>query len=175
MTHGRIYKIQLKGTKSAPPGDLSKKTSTELVELLKNNNPWWHRTALRLLAERRDRSVAGRLQEMLFQSKQDTLSLRGLWGLCGIGAFDETLAAKALDHPSPWVRSWTVRLLGEPGRVSPAMLEKLTRMAQQDPAPEVRLQLASTAGRLTSQDTVPLACTTSCCTRRMPVTRVFPS
>jgi putative heme-binding domain-containing protein len=36
------------------------------------------------------------------------------------------------------------------------MLETLTQMAKQDPAPEVRLQLASTAQRLTSQDTVPL-------------------
>jgi putative membrane-bound dehydrogenase-like protein len=156
MTHGRIYKIQRRGNKSPPPGDLSKKTSAELAELLKNNNPWWHRTALRLLAERRDRSVAGRLREMLFQSKQDTLSLRGLWGLFGIGAFDDALAGKALDHPSPWLRSWVVRLLGEPGRVSPAMLEKLTWMAKHDPAPEVRLQLASTAGRLTGQDPVPL-------------------
>jgi putative membrane-bound dehydrogenase-like protein len=172
MTHGRIYKIQLKGTGrkkgtvplsskgqsplSRPPEDLSKKTSGELVELLKNNNPWWYRTALRLLAERRDSSVTGRLEEMLFLSKQDTLSLRGLWGLYAVGAFDEALAAKALDHPSPWVRSWAVRLIGEPGRVSPPMLEKLTRMAKEDPAPEVRLQLASTAGRLAKQDTVPL-------------------
>jgi putative heme-binding domain-containing protein len=36
------------------------------------------------------------------------------------------------------------------------MLEKLTQMASDDPAPEVRLQLASTAGRLTGRDTVPL-------------------
>jgi putative membrane-bound dehydrogenase-like protein len=156
MTHGRIYKIQRKGTRSASPGDLSKKSSGELVELLKNDNPWWYRTALRLLAERHDQSVAGLLEEMLFQNKQDTLSLRGLWGLYGIGAFDESLAARALDHPSPWVRSWAVRLFGEPGRVSAGILQKLTQMARQDPAPEVRLQLASTGGRLTSQDTVPL-------------------
>jgi putative membrane-bound dehydrogenase-like protein len=50
MTHGRIYKIQPTGAKSAPPGDLSKKSSAELVELLKNNNPWWtlHFTARKI-------------------------------------------------------------------------------------------------------------------------------
>src|SRR5262249_49503577 len=52
MTHGRIYKIQRKGTKSKRPGDLSKRSSGELVEVLKNGNPWWYRTALRLLKER---------------------------------------------------------------------------------------------------------------------------
>jgi putative membrane-bound dehydrogenase-like protein len=156
MTHGRIYKIQRTGTKPMPLEDLSKKSSRELVELLKNNNPWWHRTALRLLTEQRDRSVAPLLEEMLLQSKEDTFSLRGLWGLYGIGAFDEALAAKALQQPSPWVRSWTVRLLGEAAHVSTAMLETLAQLAKQEPAPEVRLQLASTAQRLTSQDTAPL-------------------
>ncbi len=155
MTHGRIYKIQRKGTKRKPPGDLSKKSSAELVELLKNDNPWWYRTALRLLAERRDRSVARSLTELALQSKDDRLSLRGLWGLYAIGAFDD-LAQALLHHESPWVRSWTVRLLGEPGRVSDPTLEQLVLMAGQDKAPEVRLQLASTAQRLTQQDTLPL-------------------
>src|SRR5262249_28138721 len=96
MTHGRIYKIQRTNTKATPPVDLSGKSSQELVELLKNNNPWWHRTALRLLAVRRDRSVAPKLLELLRNGKDDSLSLRGLWGLEDVGAFDETLAATAL-------------------------------------------------------------------------------
>jgi putative membrane-bound dehydrogenase-like protein len=156
MTHGRIYKIQRTGTAGMPPVDLSRKSSRELVDLLTNNHPWWHRTALRLLTERRDRSVAPLLEAMLLHSKEDTFGLRGLWGLYGIGAFDEALAIKALQQPSPWMRSWTVRLLGEAKHVSADMLETLTHLAKQDPAPEVRSQLASTAQRLTSQDTVPL-------------------
>src|SRR5262249_11968015 len=50
QTHGRIYKIQRTGTKSVPV-DLAKKSSKELVEILANDNPWWYRTALRLLGE----------------------------------------------------------------------------------------------------------------------------
>src|SRR5438105_4477875 len=57
MTHGRIYKIQRQGAKPWPAADLTRKSNRELVELLKNNNPWWHRTALRLLAERHDPCV----------------------------------------------------------------------------------------------------------------------
>jgi len=156
MTHGRIYKIQRKGTHAEPPGDLSRKSSRELVELLKNDNPWWYRTALRLLAERRDLMAAPMLEELLAQSKDDSRALRAIWGLYAVGAWDETLAKRTLHHESPWVRSWTVRLLGESGKVSSEMMAELTRLAMLDPAPEVRLQLACTAQRLTGQDTVPL-------------------
>ena len=79
MTHGRIYKIQRKGTKSQPPPDLSKKSSKELVALLKNDNPWWYRTALRLLKERSDRSVLPQLRQLALQNDNDAHALRGLW------------------------------------------------------------------------------------------------
>src|SRR5437763_2918976 len=118
MTHGLIYKIQRKGAQSPPSADLSRKTTQELVKLLKTNNPWWHRTALRLLAERRDRSVASQLQELVLKSREETVSLRGLWGLYAVGGLDEDLAEKLSHHASPWVRSWTVRLLGEANTVS---------------------------------------------------------
>src|SRR5262249_20326890 len=150
------FKIQRTGTGKQAPVDLAKKSSRELVGLLKNNNPWWHRTALRLLKERRDRSVAPELTELALRGGDDALSLRGLWGLYAVGAFDESVAEKALGHPSPWVRSWAVRLLGEAGRVSDKMLARFTEMAENDPTPEVRLQLASTAQRLTGQDTLAL-------------------
>jgi putative membrane-bound dehydrogenase-like protein len=155
-THGRIYKIQRTGTKNTPPPDLNKKSSVELVELLKNNNPWWHRTALRLLRERRDRGVAPALEEIALQSGDDALALRGMWGLYAVGAFDEAIAEKTLAHKSPWVRSWAVRLLGESGQVSDKMLAHFASLAAKDEAPEVRSQLASTAQRLIKQDVLPL-------------------
>jgi putative membrane-bound dehydrogenase-like protein len=156
MTHGRVYKIQRKGVRAGPAVDLSKKSSRELADLLTNDNPWWYRTALRLLAERRDRSVAPRLRELALQNKNDAHALRGLWGLYAVGALDEDFASRCLAHESPWVRSWTVRLLGEAGRVSGPMLERWVRLAAEDPAPEVRLQLAAIAQKLTRQDTLPL-------------------
>jgi putative membrane-bound dehydrogenase-like protein len=156
MTHGRIYKIQRKSTKAKRPGDLGKKSSKQLVKLLTNDNPWWYRTALRLLNERRDRSVAPELRELVRKGKNDAHQLRGLWGLYAVGAFDEPFARKCLGHASPWVRSWAVRLLGEAGKVSAKVLERFEEMARSDRAPEVRLQLASTAQKLKGQDTLPL-------------------
>jgi putative membrane-bound dehydrogenase-like protein len=156
MTHGRIYKIQPTGTKSTPPGDLTKKSSAELVEMLTNNNPWWHRTALRLLKERQDRSVAPSLEDLALHAPQDAHRLRGLWGLYAVGSFNEEIAFKLLGDASPWVRSWAIRLLGEPREVSSAVLSRLIALAANDKAPEVRLQLAATAQRLQHQDTMPL-------------------
>src|SRR5262249_26110255 len=142
MTHGRIYKIQPSGTKSTPLGDLSKKSSAELVELLKNNNPWWHRTALRLLKERRDSSVSSLLEDLVFHAPDARQRLRGLWGLYAIGAFEEGIANKLLMDANSWVRVWTIRLLGESSQVSAALMKRLVELASHDKAPEVRLQLA---------------------------------
>jgi putative membrane-bound dehydrogenase-like protein len=162
MTHGRIFKIQRKPASGGrqprveSPGNLADRSSRDLVELLTNNSAWWHRTALRLLSERHDRSVAPALEDLAFRSQDDTHSLRGLWGLYVVGAFDDAIARKALDHPSPWMRSWAVRLLGEPRHMSASMLAALMKLATSEPAPEVRLQLACTAQGLSRQDTLPL-------------------
>src|SRR5207247_1359555 len=68
----------------------------------------------------------------------------------------DSVAGKLLDHGSPSVRSWAIRLAGETGEVSATLLAGMTKLAEKDPAPQVRLQLASTAQRLTKQDTLPL-------------------
>jgi putative membrane-bound dehydrogenase-like protein len=156
QTHGRIFRIQRKDAKKRPPVDLAKESSAELVELLKNDNPWWYRTALRLLHERRDRSIADVLKKMAAESDNAAHALRGLWGLYAVGAFDEAFAEKMLNHKSPWVRSWSVRLSGEAGKVSARMFDRFTKLAETDPAPQVRLQLASTAQQLRKQNTLPL-------------------
>ena len=155
MTHGRIYKIQRKGAKKSAAVDLSKRTSKELVALLKNDNPWWYRTALRLLGERRDPESLPALKE-LAASANEIHTLRGLWGLYAVGSFNERGAEAGLNSKSAAVRLWNVRLLGEAGAVSAKVLAQLTAMAKDDPAPEVRLQLASTARRLSKQDVLPL-------------------
>lgn len=155
-THGRIYRIQRKDAKPGRPVDLGKLPSKDLVLLLRNDNPWWHRTALRLLGERRDQAVVPLLNELAFNAKRDRHALRGLWGLHAVGGFDSETTTRGLKQASPWFRSWIVRLLGENGEVGEEQLQAMTRMAAEDPAPQVRLQLASTAARLKKQNMLPL-------------------
>ncbi|MDB5312565.1 MAG: Cytochrome c [Gemmataceae bacterium] len=48
---GRVYRIQLKGTKPKKAEDLGKKTTADLLKLVCDPNPYLYRTALRLLSE----------------------------------------------------------------------------------------------------------------------------
>jgi putative membrane-bound dehydrogenase-like protein len=154
--HGRIYKIQRKGQKNTPTPDLAKKTSRELAEMLTMDNPWWYRTALRLLHERKDQTVVPQLRDLMKNGRREVDRLRGLWGLFAVGACDEEVADLALQMPEASLRLWAIRLLGESGQVSDKTLARWTTLAKSEPAPEVRLQLASTAQRLTKLDTLPL-------------------
>src|SRR5262249_50844480 len=128
QTHGRIYKIQRKGLKSRPPVDLGKMSSEKLVSLLTNDNPYWYRTALRLLSERKDKSVIFGLRELAFTSKVERHALRGLWALYAAGGFDYNSAQRGLKHSSPWMRAWTIRLLAEAGEVNHNHLVLLNEM-----------------------------------------------
>lgn len=158
--HGRIYKIQRTGHKAAPAEDLGRRSNHDLIELLNHSNPYIYRTALRLLAERRGKLSERDLGHL--RAGFTAASLRAFWALYAVGAFDEKLAAQALtlfnrdEGNDPAMRLWAVRFLGESGKVSESMLARLTELAKTEKAPEVRLQLASTAGRLTKQDVLPL-------------------
>jgi putative membrane-bound dehydrogenase-like protein len=152
-SHGRIYKVVYKGAgktspKAEPVGDVSKRTSAELVELLKHRNSWWWRMALRVLQERGDKSVAPALKELVAKSADYRHSLRALWALNNIGAFDEGFGRETLAHQSPWIRAWAVRLLGQLDRnLEQETWNRLAGLAEKDSSPDVRLQLASSCQR----------------------------
>ncbi|HXG09011.1 MAG TPA: PVC-type heme-binding CxxCH protein, partial [Gemmataceae bacterium] len=148
-SHGRVYKVVYKGTPPMPPGDLTKRSTDQLVDLLTHKNSWWWRKALLILQERGDRSVAPRLREMVRKSDDYRHSLRALWALANSGAFDEEFGREALAHANAWVRAWAVRLLGQrDARLSGPTLAELMKRAKDDPSPDVRLQLASSCQRL---------------------------
>src|SRR4029078_2763518 len=62
---GRVYRLSAKDAKFTKPADLSKKTSLELVDLLSADNSWERKTALRLLAARKDQSIGKTLTARL--------------------------------------------------------------------------------------------------------------
>jgi len=152
---GRIYRIVRTGSKPFAPVDLARKSGEELVEmLLGEDNPWRYRTALRLLGERRGRlspENVAYLKKRAATASPGLMSLRALWGMHAIGAFDEALADDTLRHADAAVRAWTVRFVGEMEKPSPAILTRLTEMARSEPASEVRRQLASSCQRLAAR------------------------
>jgi putative membrane-bound dehydrogenase-like protein len=153
---GRVYKIEAKGTKPVVAFDLAKKSSKDLVALLRHRNGWYADQARVQLAARRDPSVHPELRELASQSEDRLLALQGLWALHVSGGFDEDIAAQLLKHLDESVRSWTVRLLGDARKVTPAIARQLVALAESDPSVIVRSQLASTAKRLPGRDGLPI-------------------
>ncbi len=153
--NGRIYrlrsKVQSPKSKAQSPEDLSKLESSQLVQRLAHSNRWVRQTALRLLADRHDASIIPALSATLHRSSGQA-ALETLWALNLSGGLTEAEALKALDHSDPFVRLWTVRLVGDTQHVSPAAAGRLTAMAEKEPNLEVRNQLAASAKRLPAAD-----------------------
>jgi putative membrane-bound dehydrogenase-like protein len=155
-SNGRVYQILSRGARPYSGKDLRRLSSKQLVDLLNHPNDWFVRKARRILADRRDRAVIAPLQKLVLNTKDDQLALQALWALYVSGGFDDSLAEKTLGHRSPHVRSWTVRLLGDAGQVSPAMSRRLIDLAGSEPEVVVRCQLACTAKRLPAADGLPI-------------------
>jgi putative heme-binding domain-containing protein len=111
-TNGRIYRLS---AKDAPPPakiNLGALSTTELVEHLRHPNKWQRQTALRLIGQRRDRSVVPLLKSSI-QTSTGQFALECLWALYQLGGLDDTFAQMTLTHNEPLVREWTVRLAGD--------------------------------------------------------------
>ena len=76
------------------------------------------------------------------------MGLEALWALAGAQNADPTFLQELLDHPTPAVREWSVRLLADKRALSPIAIAKLTEMARTETNPTVASQLACSARRL---------------------------
>ncbi len=154
-TSGRIYRLQAKAASPVEPFNLYEKTNRGLVALLKHDNRWFRKMARRLLSSREPEAIVPDLKQRLNESS-GRLALESLWLLNRLGAFNASLAAQTLEHRNPYVRSWTVRLLGDDHEVSDAMAERLRQAAATESSPEVRRQYACTAKRLPAGQALPI-------------------
>ena len=148
---GRIYRLVARDAPSGKPPiprfDYASLSSQDLLRVLSHQNKWHRQAALRVLGDRRDRSLLPTLVEAIAESDgQPALEL--LWALELSGGLADSTALALLGHEEQYVRLWTVRLLGDRGTVSQAVARRLVSMARTEPYAEVRSQLASTARRL---------------------------
>ncbi|MDR3638641.1 MAG: c-type cytochrome [Isosphaeraceae bacterium] len=155
-SNGRIYRVALPGTYPARGIDLSRKTGADLVALLSHPNGWYAEQARTQLAARRDPAVHAALAALARQHSDPRRALQALWGLYVSGGFDETVATDLLGHPSEYVRAWTLRLLGDEGKMPAGFVPRLAALAASDPSAAVRCQLAATARRLPGAQGLPL-------------------
>jgi putative membrane-bound dehydrogenase-like protein len=154
-SNGRIFKLAATNAKPAAKHDLAKLTSRELVDHLQHPNGWIADRARVLLAEKGGRETWDALRN-LCRRKEGRTALKGLWALHVTGGFDETTAGEMLKHDAEHVRAWTVRLLGDARKFSPAMAKAIETLATREPSPIVRAQLLCTAKRLPGEQAWPI-------------------
>ncbi|NOS70892.1 MAG: c-type cytochrome [Verrucomicrobia bacterium] len=144
---GRLWRLKAGGALSVKPFDIAKINTDELIQLLSHPNKWWRQMALRVFWDRHDPSAVPALSKLVARANGQ-LALEAFWALNASGGFDNALALKTLQHPNKMVRYWTIRLLGDSGKISPAIQTALIKLAFSEPDAEVRSQLASSLKRL---------------------------
>lgn len=150
---GRIYRITAqRGSKESHA--LRGADNTQLVDKLRDVNITRVRQTLEHLSEHADPLAAGELKRRFASSADETEALHLLWALnhCVCLVEDRELIRRGLTHRAAAVRAWTVRLLGDQGRVSAAVLAQCVDLARTDPSILVRTQLACSAKRLPGTD-----------------------
>ena len=152
---GRIYRLRSKTTTPVASFDLSSYSNEQLIGLLGHSNKWFRQQALRQFGDRKDKSVIPQLKEMLLR-ESGQLALECLWVINLSGGFNDAIANIGLAHEDPFVRMWTIRLLGDFGVRSPAVISNLIKLANNETHPEVQSQLACTAKRLSGAQAIPI-------------------
>ncbi len=152
---GRVYRLADKGANFKKPADLGRKSSSELIAVLQSGNRWERETALRLLGDRKDRTIVSALTKQLF-ANTGQLALDSLWAINLSGGFDEALAEKSLAHPEPQVRLWTVRLLGDDHQLGKKLAARLSEQARDESSLYARSQFAASAKRLNATEGLPV-------------------
>jgi len=147
---GRIYRIAPDGFRYPARPQLSRASSTELVQLLSHRNGWWRDTAQRLLMERResarrDQAVAEALANLVRMSAFPQARLHALYVMRDWQVLEPSHLQVLLTHPEAELRAHAVRLsepwLGRDEELLAAILQRAD-----DDQPAVRLQVALSLG-----------------------------
>jgi mono/diheme cytochrome c family protein/glucose/arabinose dehydrogenase len=146
--YGRIYRVVHETTRRDTSPVVAKQTGAALVAMLSHPSGWRRDTAQRLLVERRDKTTIPALEKLARSAQDPRTRLHALWTLDGLDAVEPATVRRALVDRAPHVRAAAVRIserwLGRPDHPLQADVLKLG----DDPAREVRQQLAATIGVL---------------------------
>jgi putative membrane-bound dehydrogenase-like protein len=151
---GRIYRLAAANARPSPTIDLGKKSTAELIAILRSDNRWQRQTALRLLGERRDEAALGPLRAML-QDGDGAHAIEALWALHLVRGVDKMPVESLITHSEPMVRAWTVRLLADDHKLG-ALATKVAELAEREESVFVRSQWAASARRLTASEGLPI-------------------
>jgi mono/diheme cytochrome c family protein/glucose/arabinose dehydrogenase len=143
---GRIYRVMHDTTRRDPSRLLSNASSAQLVETLSHANGWHRDTAQRLLVERGDKSIVPALTTLVRDAKHVWTRLHALWTLDGLDAIDQAIVGRALEDDARNVRASAIRIAERWLGFANHPLQPAVLKLRDDPAWEVRQQLAASLG-----------------------------
>jgi putative membrane-bound dehydrogenase-like protein len=143
---GRIWRIVPEGKRAAARPNLTKATTEELVKHLDHPNYWWRITAQRLLIERKDRAAFPLLVKLAKEAKLPEGRVHALCALDGLDSLHRELVELALQDDDARVRAHAVRLLEPWLAAKDEFGDQAVRKLCEDPALEVRFQVALSIG-----------------------------
>ena len=150
-SNGRIWRLQSNHQqKTIRPVDRSR-----LADALVGNNAWERQSAVRLLGDGPHPELIPKLRQQVRQ-EVGVPAVTSLWGLAATGGLDEETALQLLDHVTPGVRLWTIRLLTDSGQGHGRVADRMMELAASDPSIHVRKQLAASARRVATAEAVPI-------------------
>jgi putative membrane-bound dehydrogenase-like protein len=154
---GRIFRVMPeKSLAENWPGrytDLNKMGDAALAGLQSSKSEWHARRARIIL---QNRATKGKIEQAaldklnaLFATKTNAdYRLRAMWTLQVTGNLDEKTLKQSLADGDPYVRAWAIQFLVENKNPSIETVAQLSKMAQSDQSPVVRLYLASALQRI---------------------------
>jgi putative membrane-bound dehydrogenase-like protein len=155
-SNGRVFRVQANGANPTEPFDLGDLSDEELIEFLHSSNNWFERRARVLLASRNRSETVSKLRSLVESHERETNVLEVLWALDAGGNLTEEMAAGLLSDEQPPIRRWAAKTLGEIGNTQPESGETLIALANTEPDPTVRNELASAATFLPAEIGLPI-------------------
>jgi putative membrane-bound dehydrogenase-like protein len=175
---GRVYRLRGKKLPREKDRDLSAKSTSELIGLLKHPNKWHRHMAVRLLGDQKDGKGQPALRKLV-KKGGDREALCALWAHYQAFGLDDELAISALGSKYPPLRMWAVRLACDDigfshkhpvaglrdhlggkqnpkARLSLDFFQRLLAQARVEPYAETRSQMAASARRLPADQALSL-------------------
>ena len=153
---GRVWRLYGKGGKAQQPFNLTKLTTTELIDLLQSSNRWFRQSALMVLGWKKPADALPILFARLKEAKDDS-AVSLLWAVYQLDGLKDESAIQLLGHANPFVRLWTVRVLCDEKSVSSLVVDRLKSLAETEKHSEVRSQLACSIRRLPASEALTIA------------------
>jgi putative membrane-bound dehydrogenase-like protein len=153
---GRLYRIRYQDSPRAEKFDLAAETDSQLIKRLHSPNVYFRDIAQRILAHRNDPETRPSLEALVTnETAPHKTRMHALWALIGGGPLSLEFHRALLAHEDPALRAWGVRAAGNMGSVDGTLMQTIASLAD-DPAADVRLQVAVAARKLQRLEPLPL-------------------